>query len=110
MMARISEDFRLEKPTGAVALVDGWLFGEGSAPQSYPLSMRQRDNINYKPDCPLCEFHNDTALALRAISGVHPLSYTRALKRHIGNGVRSDASLHLSAGILPAFLSASFPA
>jgi len=56
MMARILEGFWPEKPAGAVALVDGWLFGEGGAPLRVTRrAMRQRDNINYKPDCPLCE-------------------------------------------------------
>jgi hypothetical protein len=50
MMARRSVGFWPEKPAGAVALVDGWLFGEGGAPLRVTRrAIRQRDTIIISP-------------------------------------------------------------
>jgi hypothetical protein len=44
MIAYISEDYWSEKPAGAVALVDDWLFGEGGTTLRVTRrAMRQRD-------------------------------------------------------------------
>jgi hypothetical protein len=44
MMTRISEDYWSEKPAGAVALVDSWLFWEGEQPRGVTRrAMQQRD-------------------------------------------------------------------